>query len=196
MVSTSPPPVKGSGSGAFMAAAAVMILLILGLLYWKLSSGKAEAPATEAPKTPVQTGLPKMAEPPPPPPPPPPEETPDAGPEPGTAKKAQHTGPSGCSGPCGGDSSEVQVALAGRARQAQGCYERALRQNAMLEGQVRVSVRIAPSGAVCSANVVADQLGDSSVSSCVVQRFRASSFPPPKGGCMDAQVPINFKAKR
>ncbi len=193
MVSTTPPPVKGSGTGPFVAAAVVMIALISGLLYWKLNSGTAEVqPAVPVP---VPKALPKVAE--APPPPPPPEEVVDAGSEPEAPKKAQHAaGPVGCAGPCSGDSAAVQGALAGRARQAQGCYERALRQNAMLEGQIRVSVRIAPSGAVCSANIIADQLGDPSVGGCILQRFRASSFPAPKGGCMDAQVPINFKAKR
>ncbi len=193
MVDTTPPPVKGSGTGPFVAAAAVMIALILGLLYWKLNSGAAEVqPVVQAP---APVALPKVAE--APPPPPPPEEPVDAGSEPEVPKKAVHSGgPVGCAGPCSGDSGEVQAALAGRARQAQGCYERALRQNAMLEGQIRVSVRIAPSGAVCSASIVADQLGDPSVGGCILQRFRASSFPAPRGGCMDAQVPINFKAKR
>ncbi len=193
MVSTTPPPVKGSGTGPLVATALVMIALISGLLYWKLNSGAAEV--QPAAPVPVPKVLPKVAE--AAPPPPPPEETVDAGSEPEAPKKAQHaTGPVGCAGPCSGDSAEVQGALGARARQAQGCYERALRQNAMLEGQIRVSVRIAPGGAVCSANIVSDQLGDPSVGGCILQRFRASSFPAPKGGCMDAQVPINFKAKR
>lgn len=196
MASTSPPPPPaGKGNGAFIAAALVMVVLIAALLFWKCNSGKAEAPVVESTQEPERNTLPKMAE--PPPPPPPPEEAPDAGSEAEAPKKAAvRSGPSGCAGPCSGDSAAVQGALAARARQAQGCYERALRQNAMLEGQIRVSVRVAPSGAVCNASIAADQLGDPSVSSCILQRFRASSFPPPNGGCMDAQVPINFKAKR
>jgi hypothetical protein len=192
MAETTPPPPKAGGSAGLLIAAAIMLALIGGLIFFKLRAGSDAPEVVAAPPPPPP---PTMVEAPPPPPPPEePEEAPAPTAEP--AKKVQRSGPGGCAGECSGDSPEIRGALAGRARQAQGCYERALRQNSSLEGKLTVAVRISPSGAVCSARVVSDQLGDAGVASCVVQRFLSTPFSPPKGGCMDANVPINFQAKQ
>jgi TonB family protein len=167
-----------------------MLLLIGGLIFWKLR-GSGDPPVATAPP-PASTPEIKFEQPPPPPPPPPVEE--DAG------KKAvgkKFTGPvtGGCAGPCTGDSAMTRAGLSGKAGQARGCYERALRNNNALQGRLTVSVRVGPQGQVCSAAVASNSLGDPGVASCVVQMFRSSSFPPPQGGCMDAQVPMNFVPK-
>jgi TonB family protein len=85
--------------------------------------------------------------------------------------------------------------LAGRGAQARSCYERALRTNTMLQGRMVVSLRIGPSGSVCSANVTQNEL-DPGVGNCVAQMFRTTSFPAPKGGCVDASVPLRFEPKK
>jgi hypothetical protein len=59
-----------------------------------------------------------------------------------------------------------------------------------------VSIKVGPSGQVCSANVTSNQTGDPGLSSCVAQIFRSSTYAAPKNGCVDAQVPLNFVPKK
>jgi hypothetical protein len=89
----------------------------------------------------------------------------------------------------------LRSALAAKAGQARGCYERALRQNTMLQGRLVVNVRVGPQGQVCSAGIGQNALGDPGVASCVLQMFRAGTFPPAQGGCVDTAVPMNFVPK-
>lgn len=194
MTSTPPPPPKHGGSGPFIAAAIVMLLLMGGLIYWKFGGGEEPKPA------PTQTPVAAVTPPPldePPPPPPPPEEPKDAGVEQKQVKKAvSSTGGGGCAGTCSGEEpSSLRTVLAGRAAQARRCYERALMQNSMLQGRMQVSVRIGPNGTVCSANLTQNDL-DPGVGNCVLGIFRSSTFPAPKGGCVDANVPLRFEPKK
>jgi hypothetical protein len=48
---------------------------------------------------------------------------------------------------------------------------------------------------VCSAGIASNSVGDPGVASCVLGMFRSGSFPAPQGGCVDAQVPMNFIPK-
>jgi hypothetical protein len=45
---------------------------------------------------------------------------------------------------------------------------------------------------VCSAGVASKDMGSPNVAICVVYYFRGANFPPPKGGCADINIPINF----
>lgn len=102
-----------------------------------------------------------------------------------------------CARECTGTASgSLQSALAGRAAQSRSCYEKALSSNATLEGTLTVGVKVGPGGQVCSARVVSDGLHDPGVSNCVVNRFLASSFPAPQGGCAEVNVPLRFMAKK
>ena len=65
----------------------------------------------------------------------------------------------------------------------------------MLQGKIVVSIRVGPSGQVCSANIASNSVGDPGVASCVLGMFRSGTFPAPEGGCVDAQVPMNFIPK-
>jgi hypothetical protein len=193
MVSTTPPPPKTGGSGGFIAAAIVMLLLMGGLIYWKLR-GSDEPKQATPPTTPPTATQATLEEPPPPPPPPVLEE--DAGAKPQKAVvKSKGGGGGGCGGECSGPSPQLQASLRGKAGQARGCYERALRQNNLLQGRMVVGVRIGSQGQVCNASIVQNALGDPGVASCVVQMFRAGTFPAPQGGCAEANVPLNFIPK-
>ena len=192
MVSTAPPPPKTGGSGGFIAAAVVMLLLMGGLIYWKLRGG--EEPKATAPPPPPPTAPATLEE--PPPPPPPIVEEPDAGQKVvKSVVKGKGGGATGCGGECSGPSPQLQSALRGKAGQSRGCYERALRQNNLLQGRLVLNVKIGSQGQVCNANIVQNGLGDPGVASCVVQMFRAGSFPAPGNGCAEANVPLNFVPK-
>ncbi|WP_394825151.1 AgmX/PglI C-terminal domain-containing protein [Pendulispora albinea] len=126
------------------------------------------------------------------PPPPPPE--PDAGPVKST-RVASSSGTAGCEPKvcAGAVTSELETALAFRAKQAHRCYDQALTQDNTLQGKVQISVRIAPSGNVCNVGVASNDMGTPVVAQCVAGYFKqAAHFPSPKGGCLDTVVPISF----
>ncbi len=198
MSSQAPSPPKQGGSGGYIAAAIVMLLLIGGLVIWKLkSSGEPDIVELIPSAAPKATEAPSDME--EPAPPPPPEETAAPAPVESAEKKVSSgsSGPSGCSAECNGNlGAQGMSALRAKGGQARGCYNRALRQNATLEGKMTVNVKISPTGSVCSASVSGDTLNDPAVTSCVTQMFRAGKFPAPSGGCVDTAVPLNFVNKQ
>jgi hypothetical protein len=185
------PPTEGGGSGKYVAIVALLGVGLIGLIVWKQFGGDP-APVATAPST-----TPSAIPPPPLPkeddiPPPPPVE--DSGPETGPPKSTG--GPSNwascdqkvCSGKPTG---ELESALAFRAKTGHRCYDEALAQDSTLKGSVKISVRVAANGNLCSANVAANDLGNPSVANCIANRFRqAGHFPAPSGGCLDLEVPI------
>ncbi len=135
----------------------------------------------------------------PPPPPPPPVASTDSSAKPddtkpGTKKVASTNAAAPC-GVCSGEPSPgLQGALGGKAGQSRACYEKALSSNATLSGRMTVSIKINQQGTVCSAQVKSD-LHNPLVENCVLPSFRATTFPAPKSGCVDASVPLYFKPK-
>jgi hypothetical protein len=95
---------------------------------------------------------------------------------------------------CGGSTnSEVETALSFRAKQAHRCYDNALGQDPTLRGKVSIAVRIGSNGQACSAGVASNEMTSApNVANCVAGYFRGQSFPAPKGGCVDVNIPINF----
>ena len=126
-------------------------------------------------------------------PPPPPVE--DAG---QTDTKAASTAPKS-NGVCdvktcsGTNTPELEKALSFRATQARRCYNNALMQDSTLQGKVTVAVRVGPNGQVCSSGIASNEMGSQQVANCVAGFFRGVSFPAPKGGCVDVNVPMNFR---
>jgi TonB family protein len=196
MSETTPPVPKSGGSGPFILAAIVMLLLMGGLIFWKMKSGE-ETAKVEAPKPTATLEQPVLDEPPPPPPPPVASTDSSAKPDdtkPGT-KKVGSTNAGPACGVCSGEPSPaLQGALGGKAGQSRACYEKALSSNSTLSGRMTVSIKINQQGSVCSAQIKSD-LNNPLVENCVLQSFRAATFPAPKGGCVDASVPLYFKPK-
>ncbi len=56
-------------------------------------------------------------------------------------------------------------------------YNRALRQNASLEGKMVVKIVIDPSGAIVEASLVSSELGDKDLEGKILQRIRMIRFP-------------------
>ena len=176
-----------------IAAAIVMLLLMIGALVWKFAGSKEKA--ATAPPPPPTIAAPILEAPPPPPP-----AVEDTAPKQAVQKggaKGGGGGLYGCDKECTGSATgDLKAALAAKAGQARGCYERALRQNAFLQGRLVAAVRISPKGAVCSASVAQTTLGDPGVVTCVLQMLRSSAYPSPVGGCVDTAVPMNFIPKK
>jgi outer membrane biosynthesis protein TonB len=182
-------PPQSSGGAIYIIAVILLIAAIGGLVCWKLkgSNDIAVAPMPSAPVTPTAA----LVE--PPPPPPPIEE--DSGPG---DRAAAHTAGNNtpCSAKCSGTgNSALNSALSARAGAARPCYERALRVNSTLQGKLTVSVRVDPQGNVCGASIASDAIHSPEVSNCVMGMFRSAKFPPPTGGCVEAQVPLSFVPK-
>ena len=196
MSETTPPIPKSGGSGPFILAAIVMLLLMGGLIFWKMKSG-AETAKVEPPKPTATPEQPVLDEPPPPPPPPVASADSSAKPDdkqPGP-KKVGSTNVGAACGVCSGEPNPaLQGALGGKAGQSRACYEKALSSNTTLSGRMTVSIKISQQGTVCSAQVKSD-MNNPLVENCVLQSFRAATFPAPKGGCVDASVPLYFKPK-
>ena len=93
----------------------------------------------------------------------------------------------------GATTSDIETALAFRAKQSHRCYDNALGQDPTLRGKVSIAVRIGANGTGCSAGVASNELSSApGVANCVVNYFRGQAFPTPKGGCVDVNIPINF----
>ena len=196
MSETTPPIPKSGGSGPFILAAIVMLLLMGGLIFWKMKSG-GETAKVEPPKPSAVPEQPVLEEAPPPPPPPVASADSSAKPDdtkPGSKKVASTTGGGAC-GVCSGEPNPaLQGALGGKAGQSRACYEKALSTNTTLSGRMTVSIKINQQGTVCSAQVKSD-LNNPLVENCVLQSFRSATVPAPKGGCVEASVPLYFKPK-
>ena len=194
--SENPPAKSEGGNSSFVWAALAMLLIGGGLVYWKVHAAPASVPEpAPAPSLPATVEEPQGALEQAPPPPPSVAE-PDAGPPSGSQRRV-HDLPDPCKTPCNGrENASLIAALRGKGGQARSCYERALRTNSTLQGRMTLRVTVGATGEVCSAAVGTDGLGDPGVTNCVLGQFRAASFPPPQGGCVNTEVPLNFVPKK
>ncbi len=202
-VSSQPPPSEQipehSGGGLYLAGAVVLVGAAVALFSWKRCNAQpatsqatsATATATVPPK--VETPAPLFA-----PPPPPKVDEDDAGVDAGKPPPRSNGGSSAAGpslGPCGNCVGEatgaLQSALSGRASSAKGCYNRALRTSEV-SGSMTVSVQVGPGGQVCSASLTNDSVHSNEIANCVLGKFRGQTFPPPSGGCVTVNIPINF----
>jgi hypothetical protein len=192
-LSRPPAGVPQSGGNAKYAVVAVVLLLAAGGIYaWRTMTNRE---TTAAPPPPMPS-LTASAEPPSNPklddipPPPPPEEKPEAG---AAGPRIVYVPAGGCEATCTGTSPpELGQALQVRAGQARRCYNSALATDSSLRGHVTISVKVAPNGSVCAANVAANDMGSPAVAQCAANIFRNASYPAPHGGCVVATVPLSF----
>ena len=188
-------PPKSGGSGPYVIGILLLLAVGGGILY-KMQ----DKPVPPPPVEPVKTVEPVINTPPPPPPPPPEEVdagTPDSGKTalPATAGNGLK-GPLPCGGKCGDgvSSAALESEIRNAARTAQGCYNRALRSSGSeASGSITVSVQVGPTGSVCGASVVQDDLHASDITQCVLGRFRSRSFPAPERGCVVLNQRIKFE---
>ena len=184
-----PAGVPESGNAKYAIVAVVLLLGAGGLYAWRSASSRVEpAPVPSAPvadsTAPTNPKLEDI------PPPAPVEEVPEAGPPP----KVVYVPSGGCDSKCVGKAPpELEQALQVRGSQARRCYNTALAQDSSLKGHVTIAVKIGSNGNLCSANVLANDMGSATVAACAANIFRAnSSYPAPHGGCLDANIPLAF----
>jgi hypothetical protein len=191
--SNRPAGVPESGNAKYAVVALLMVGGAVGLFAWRSCSSHSDAPApmpsvaaTQTATASTESKLDDI------PLPPPAEEKPEAGPPPKIIVAPASGG--GCEAKCTGQGTpELEQALQIRGAQTRRCYNQALSQDSQLKGHVTVTVRIGPSGNLCSANVTANDMGTTAVANCAANIFRASqSYPQPHGGCVEAPIPLSF----
>ena len=199
-MTSKPPPstaapagVPSGGNGKYILLVLLLVGAVVAIVAYK-KCGAGDGPTGPVPS--VSASLP-----PPPrskidddiPPPPPPEPSADAA-SPPKPNNTTYTASNGCEAKvCGGHSTpDLDAALAARARMSRRCYNNALAADNTLQGKMNISLRIGSNGAVCSASITSNDLGSQSVAACVQNAFRSSGFPSPAGGCVEANVPMNF----
>jgi hypothetical protein len=187
--SIAPAGLPPSGNSKYIIVVAVLVIGIAGLVAFKTCG--PQPPASPQRPIAMYDAAPRSHDDDSVPLPPPIEEpVPDSGAPPRQVVGYDPCLAKSCSGTT---TSELESALAYRAKQAHRCYDAALTQDSELKGRVSVRVRVASNGNVCTADVVGNDMGTDSVAKCVAATFRASrSFPIPKGNCVDVNVPMSF----
>jgi hypothetical protein len=187
-------PQAGGSPVVYAVVACLLMAGILALWSWRRSAAPPVFVAASTASTPAALSSsplenPKLED----IPPPPPVMAPTVA---GPAPKATASTPAnlGCDGTCTGRAPPgLEPALRVRANQARRCYDRALLQDATLRGHVTVLVRVGSAGGVCSAVVASNDMPTPDVANCAANIFRSSgSLPAPRGGCIDAPVPLSF----
>jgi hypothetical protein len=180
----------------YIALAVVLLLGIGGIVVWKVTSGTTEQPkpvattsaSASASAAPTNALIDEVPLPPP---------IIDAGPAP----TVQYTGGpaadpctySVCNGnvAAGSDTERGLQQLAMKTRRK--CYDPALGNDPTLQGHVKVHMKIASNGQICTTNVASNDMSSTGVGECAARMLLASGrVPPPKGGCVNLDFPLNY----
>ena len=96
----------------------------------------------------------------------------------GTKKSAQATtGKSNDTGGAGRSEEEMRKIMEQHKGAIYSIYNRALRQNAALEGKMVVEIVIDPNGKIVEARLLSSELGDKDLETKILQRIKLISFP-------------------
>ena len=97
---------------------------------------------------------------------------------------------------CSGDlaRSALQSVIDSNRAQVRNCYERRLKVNNVLQGDLKLKIKVGTNGQIAAASV-AGSLKDNEVFGCVRALAQNWKFPPPTGGCAVVQVPFQFAPK-
>jgi outer membrane biosynthesis protein TonB len=98
---------------------------------------------------------------------------------------------------CAGDLSRaaLQSVIDSNRAQVRNCYERRLKVNNVLQGDLKLKIKVGSNGQIAAA-AVGGSLKDNEVFGCVRSLAQKWSFPPPTGGvCAVVQVPFQFAPK-
>jgi outer membrane biosynthesis protein TonB len=110
--------------------------------------------------------------------------------------KVKH-GPTRSEWDCSGElqRAAIQEVINNNRSQIRNCYERRLKVNNVLQGDLKLKFKVASNGHIGAA-AVGGSLKDNEVFSCVRAIAQKWTFPPPSGGdCAVAEVPFQFSPK-
>ena len=187
------PPHRGSNKIVLLTlGAGIAILAIAAAVYL---NRKPDAPAPVAPPAddtiyaapqPLVTAPPRPLA----------ERVVDAGPPEGAApeKKVAHGGGGGGERLGTVDAAAVNKMIGERFGEVRACYERRLKMNPLLQGDVDLAISISTAGKVTGIGVNSDSVRDAEMLDCVRRTIRRWTFPKPEGG--RAVIAKNFKFKQ
>jgi outer membrane biosynthesis protein TonB len=191
---TTPPPPAPQGNWRFVAIGLVF-LVAAGVLWAVLGKqepaapepiAKPEAPARVNPMAEQELEL----EEPEPEPEPEPEREPEVTKKPSGGARA---GEWDCTADL--DPKAASAVIAQHRAQVRTCYERRLKVNNILQGDLQLKIKVSASGKVVASNV-SGSLRDSDVFECVRRVAASWQFPSPTGGnCAVMRVPFSFSPK-
>lgn len=191
--SLTPPPASGGGYAKYLV---VLLLVLGGGLGVFFATRKEPEPPKPAPapiknaERPTALSTPTMEI---------PEEpaVEDAGPPPEPEKKPVRVAP-GDPWSCSGEVAvaDIRRVIAENQAAVRSCYERQLRNNNLLQGEVKLQVRIGNDGKVTATRTGGD-LRDSDVRTCIQNVAKNWTFPAPSGGtCAVFDAPYKFTPKQ
>lgn len=76
--------------------------------------------------------------------------------------------------------------------QVRACYERQLRNEPQLRGQITMRFAVGAGGRVVSTEVVVNSTGSDALAACVSANLRTWRFPEPEGGAVAFEYPFRF----
>ena len=76
--------------------------------------------------------------------------------------------------------------------QVRACYERQLRNQPELHGQITMRFTVGAGGRVTSTSVVSNSTGSDALATCVASNLRSWRFPEPEGGPVAFEYPFRF----
>ncbi len=79
-----------------------------------------------------------------------------------------------------------------RAAEARACYEEALKAMPTLAGRIVASFRVTHEGQACPIRFIQNDLGASGTLEQCIRALLERSYPKPKGGCVDFNLPLKF----
>jgi hypothetical protein len=91
------------------------------------------------------------------------------------------------------DEAQVIATVRKRLPAIRNCYEKGLAHDPALTGKLSVQFTIGTSGRVTASKAVTDSLGNPSVTSCVLTKFKGFTFDKPEGGSITFVYPLMFK---
>lgn len=110
-------------------------------------------------------------------------------------KKRPSGGPRAEEWDCTGDLKGAVSVINEQRAQVRACYERRLKVNNILQGDLRVKLKVGANGKVLTSTVTGS-LNDAEVNSCVRKLAAGWEFEAPSGGsCAVLQVPFQFSPK-
>jgi hypothetical protein len=189
-------PPSGGNNKTYIVLVVVLLLGIGGLVAYKFSGGgEGPKPATTTTVASVAssapTNNPALDDIPPPPP------VIEAGPAPTVVYSGGGGGDPCAYNVCNGNvasGSDTERGLQLLAHQTRRkCYDPALANDPTLQGHVKLKMKIASNGTICSASVLSNDMPSGSVGECAARMLQSSGHvPPPKGGCVNLDFPLNY----
>jgi hypothetical protein len=191
---TQPPPPPSRGNLKYVVLGLACLAIAIGL--WLAASSSKPPPAPPPPKpaevarvNPMDQQL-ELEE----------EKVPDAGTAPAApeevVKKPTAPATKRDEWECSGDLPGAGAVVRANSVQVRSCYERRLKMNNLLQGDVRLKLKVGAGGKVV-ATALSGSMHDADVLACMRNLAQSWTFPVPSGGsCAVVQVPFQFSPKQ